>query len=643
MLQLRLWLTVVVIVLSGAVVMLQGTSALHERVMLPFEYVTTQATNALQGHVVRNASEAVDAAARATVDPAVRAVAKSGTSTPEADAALLAPAGGMGRPTFAVVAKADGTVVVRSGQPVSLESPLNGFPLFLEATSGVARDGLHYVDGKPYQLAAAPAYDGANLGAVVILGWIYDDAFVDRISKSLSAPVVLLAGGKRIGQALPELSAEVLSAPAGSAGAFDLGNLPAFLPLLVKEDGRYLLSSVPVFRGDEAFRLALAIDRNPAFVAIAGAQLIVLGGTGLIALLQIALILTTLRAVDKSVAVIVDHLSQVSQGSTVGILPEAGLQGQFLRLGKQVNMILQMTPAAGRTTSGVGAPVPGKLPRAMSGAAAPPLTVSPASSAPAPGILDEAPLPSKTDTKLVAPTSQPVTTGAASAATTVPRSPTPGASPASVSPPAPPAPAPAPASSGLSSLFDANAEDPLAAFRVPPKVPTQQTPAPPQATTPAALEQEQANIGSALLDDATDAPTEDDGEMKPEATVMFQVPQELLNKSVALGAAVDQPTSTRPVDDARTQAHAIPAELLSASARPAEDTDEPHYREVYEKFVQTRIECGEDTSDLTYDRFVVKLMKNRQQIVDKHKAKGVRFQVYVKDGKAALRALPVRA
>ena len=35
-------------------------------------------------------------------------------------------------------------------------------------------------------------------------------------------------------------------------------------------------------------------------------------------------------------------------------------------------------------------------------------------------------------------------------------------------------------------------------------------------------------------------------------------------------------------------------------------------------------------------------MKNRQQIIEKHKAKSVRFQVYVKEGKAALRALPVR-
>jgi len=39
---------------------------------------------------------------------------------------------------------------------------------------------------------------------------------------------------------------------------------------------------------------------------------------------------------------------------------------------------------------------------------------------------------------------------------------------------------------------------------------------------------------------------------------------------------------------------------------------------------------------------VTKLLKNRQQIVEKYNSRSVRFQVYVKQGKAALRAVPVR-
>ena len=154
--------------------------------------------------------------------------------------------------------------------------------------------------------------------------------------------------------------------------------------------------------------------------------------------------------------------------------------------------------------------------------------------------------------------------------------------------------------------------------------------------------------------------------MQPEATVMFQVPESLLQASAAaekpkLGASKvsgsvsgsapkpipqPQPPPSRAsnVDDNRTVVAQVPQELL-AQVAPKNDidaSDEAHYKEVYDKFVQTRIDCAEDTSDLSYERFVAKLLKNRQQIVDKHKAKSVRFQVYVKDGKAALRALPVR-
>lgn len=133
----------------------------------------------------------------------------------------------------------------------------------------------------------------------------------------------------------------------------------------------------------------------------------------------------------------------------------------------------------------------------------------------------------------------------------------------------------------------------------------------------------------------------------PEATMMFQVPEDLLSKYAAViagaSAGSDSAGDRIPADNARTALHQVPAELLSAAASASSrDPEADHYREVYDKFVQTRIECGEDTSDLTYERFAVKLMKNQQQIVDKHKAKRVRFQVYVKDGKAALRAVPVR-
>jgi hypothetical protein len=131
--------------------------------------------------------------------------------------------------------------------------------------------------------------------------------------------------------------------------------------------------------------------------------------------------------------------------------------------------------------------------------------------------------------------------------------------------------------------------------------------------------------------------------MNPEATVMFQVPQELIAQSQQVDRSASFSNPGAPfVDDKRTIMQAAMPDLIAQSAGGADAAEEAHFREVYEKFVAKRRECGEDLSDLTYDRFVTKLQKNRQQILEKHKAKSVRFDVYTKDGKAALRALPVR-
>ncbi|MEL6188907.1 MAG: MXAN_5187 C-terminal domain-containing protein [Myxococcota bacterium] len=54
-------------------------------------------------------------------------------------------------------------------------------------------------------------------------------------------------------------------------------------------------------------------------------------------------------------------------------------------------------------------------------------------------------------------------------------------------------------------------------------------------------------------------------------------------------------------------------------------------------------QCGEQTKDVAFERFQKKLKKNRAKLIDKYNCKTVRFQVYEKDGKAALKATPVRA
>ncbi|RMG16932.1 MAG: hypothetical protein D6729_09995, partial [Deltaproteobacteria bacterium] len=91
----------------------------------------------------------------------------------------------------------------------------------------------------------------------------------------------------------------------------------------------------------------------------------------------------------------------------------------------------------------------------------------------------------------------------------------------------------------------------------------------------------------------------------------------------------------------------VPDALLQATARqpgggPARDPDEAHFQEVFQAFLKTRQECGEPTAGLTFEKFAEKLRKNRDAIKAKHGARTVRFQVYVKAGKAALKATPIK-
>ena len=70
--------------------------------------------------------------------------------------------------------------------------------------------------------------------------------------------------------------------------------------------------------------------------------------------------------------------------------------------------------------------------------------------------------------------------------------------------------------------------------------------------------------------------------------------------------------------------------------------DASYFRDVFEQFVNLKKSCGEPVAGLTYDKFAEKLRKNRDDLVAKTACKQVKFTVYVKDGKAALKATPVK-
>ncbi len=123
-------------------------------------------------------------------------------------------------------------------------------------------------------------------------------------------------------------------------------------------------------------------------------------------------------------------------------------------------------------------------------------------------------------------------------------------------------------------------------------------------------------------------------EENPDATRVAAVPQELI-KAARAGASGN--TGERP-----SVKVSAPMPKVAAAAAPAGDPEERHFQDVFRDFVATREKCGEPADGLTYEKFKTKLLKNKEQLVTKYQCKTVRFQVYVKEGKAALKATPVK-
>jgi hypothetical protein len=85
-----------------------------------------------------------------------------------------------------------------------------------------------------------------------------------------------------------------------------------------------------------------------------------------------------------------------------------------------------------------------------------------------------------------------------------------------------------------------------------------------------------------------------------------------------------------------------PAAVAVPAPPPAPVADEDQWQGVFQEFLRVREQCGESLDGLTWDRFRQKLQKNKDSLVQKYACRTVRFQVYVKEGKAALKATPVR-
>jgi hypothetical protein len=101
-------------------------------------------------------------------------------------------------------------------------------------------------------------------------------------------------------------------------------------------------------------------------------------------------------------------------------------------------------------------------------------------------------------------------------------------------------------------------------------------------------------------------------------------------------------TSIAPIPDhVKAGAAALGAGNPAGALNEASE-EQKHWREVYEQFVARKKECGEATENLTFEKFSTTLQKHKDQLIAKTGCRTVRFQVYIKEGKATLKATPVK-
>lgn len=103
----------------------------------------------------------------------------------------------------------------------------------------------------------------------------------------------------------------------------------------------------------------------------------------------------------------------------------------------------------------------------------------------------------------------------------------------------------------------------------------------------------------------------------------------------------DEPWGS-PASAGSTQAEEPARNDPTESEADEQDPDETHWREIFDRFKELKARLGEPSDRLSFEKFAARLKKNRADLLAKHNCKGVRFSVYEKEGKAALKASAIR-
>jgi hypothetical protein len=137
------------------------------------------------------------------------------------------------------------------------------------------------------------------------------------------------------------------------------------------------------------------------------------------------------------------------------------------------------------------------------------------------------------------------------------------------------------------------------------------------------------------------------GENMPSAAMPVSAPQSApISTPRGLPTAPSNPRLPKPPGRGGAAAanldSTMEAQGDSTAGWGGESPELAEWRAVYQDFVALKQQCGENTDGFTYEKFEGTLKKNRDALMNRHGAKRVKFSVYVKEGKAALKATPIK-
>jgi hypothetical protein len=523
---------------------------------------------------------------------------------------VLAP-----EPDLFAVASPHGAVVSRRARPVQMIDDSAQLPLAQTASGAMLAPTFAPFDGAVYRFAAARV-PGAAAAAVV--GTLVDDRFAAQLKSQVDADVTLLQGGRIVASSLPQGEERTRLTRWATAPGPGYGVLQIRLPFV----GTGLSGMLPqpgathyAVRGaliplDGGVQAALTVPASPYLAWLGRYQAFYLVGLAVLVLFAFAWGLFARAPAPVIQQVPAPPLFEpedgvVSPPRRAPRMPSlVGTEVSEPRSAPKRSRDVSSPPGEGPSgehrfgnSSAVTAAIPaGERLDPDLAPAATPLDAAPSAEGEAEAVHQSAVW--GTD----APASGPFTSPAPTSGEAVP----------DWDMPAPPAPASASAEGDQKRDFGFG--DPLD----PPVLP------------------EQASE-SAAADGSAQAAAEE-----PAAEPF---PGDEPTRSEGVSAALMDKLRERD-EELRAQADGQPqsSDTLQDFMPPAQnsDPDEPHWRETYDRFCELKEQLGEPADRISFERFAAKLKKNRAELVAKHNCKGVRFSVYEKEGKAAIKASAIR-